>query len=85
MRVADAAIEQQHVYAALVLDRSPPKLLLASASGVSVARLLQQAANRASLHAHTPLEVVDVQPLPPQDPQGLVSFYVTLAPTISGS
>jgi len=84
VRVADAAIEQQHVYAALVLDRSPPKLLLASASGVSVARLLQQAANRASLHAHTPLEVVDVQPLPPQDPQGLVSFYVTLAATILG-
>lgn len=40
---AKLAIEQQRVYAAVVL-LGPPTLLVASASGVSVARLLEQAA-----------------------------------------
>jgi FtsH-binding integral membrane protein len=84
VEAAKAGIEAQRVYAALVLDRSPPQLLLASASGTSVARLLQQAAGRASLAVGTPLAVEDVKPLPPADPQGLVSFYVTLAATILG-
>ena len=31
-----------------------------------------------------PLEVIELHPLPPSDPEGLVSFYVTLAATILG-
>ena len=31
-----------------------------------------------------PLQIVDLHPLPPTDPQGLASFYATLAATILG-
>lgn len=77
-------IGTQRIYGALVLDRSPPRLLVASAAGTSVARLLEQAALQVPPRAGGPLRVVDVHPLPPRDPEGLVSFYVTLAATILG-
>ncbi|MFZ0977574.1 MAG: hypothetical protein WAN22_35485 [Solirubrobacteraceae bacterium] len=32
-----------------------------------------------------PLEVIDLYPLPPSDPERLVSFYVTLSATILAS
>lgn len=82
--VAEHAIDQQRVYAALVVDRSPPELLVASAAGTSVARVLEQAAPKASAIAKQPVTIRDVRPLPPKDPQGLVSFYVMLAATILG-
>jgi hypothetical protein len=81
---AERALRNQSVYAALVAERHDPRLLIASASGVSVARLLEQAAARASATAGVPLRVSDARPLPSQDPQGLVSFYVTIAATILG-
>jgi hypothetical protein len=83
VRYAEREIERQRVYAAVVLG-PPPRLLIASAAGVSVARLLEQAAAQASLTARTHIRVVDLRPLPHKDPQGLVSFYVTLAATILG-
>jgi len=75
---AERAIDEQTIYAAL-LTGAHPRLLVASASGTSVARLLEQAAASAG-----PLTVVDLHPLPSKDPQGLVSFYVTLAATLLG-
>jgi hypothetical protein len=80
--VADAerAIDQQRIYAALVLDGPRPRLLIASASGSSVARLLTTAAT----DVIPPLEVVDRHPLPARDPVGLVAFYATLGATILG-
>jgi hypothetical protein len=75
---AQRAIEDQHVYAALVLDGPAPRLLVASAAGASVSRVLTQAGTESGLR------VVDVLPLGPEDPQGLVVFYVTLAATILG-
>jgi hypothetical protein len=81
---AEHAIEEQTVYAALELDASHPRLLIASAAGVSVARVLTQAAEQLE-HGRTPsLTVTDLHPLPANDPQGLVAFYVTLAATIVG-
>jgi hypothetical protein len=78
---ARRAIEDQHVYAALVLEPKQRQLLVASASGASVARVLEQAATRYAV------AVVDVKPLPPGDPSGLVPFYVfyvELAATLVG-
>jgi hypothetical protein len=82
--VARRAIADQTIYAALVPGPTGPQLLVASASGASVARVLEQAATHVTPRGAGPLEVVDLRPLPPGDPQGLVPFYVTLAATIMG-
>jgi hypothetical protein len=81
---AEAAIGERTIYAALVVGPGRPRLLVAGAAGASVARLLQQTAYRTSQRLDIPVEVVDVRPLPPSDPQGLTSFYVTLGATILG-
>ncbi len=80
---AQAAIDEQASYAALVLGPGSPQLLISSASGASVARALEQAAE-VSQGAGQPVRVVDLHPLPPGDPQGLVSFYVTIAASLIG-
>ncbi|MEU6269431.1 hypothetical protein [Saccharopolyspora shandongensis] len=79
-----SALGDQSIYAALVLTPGHSQLLLSGASGVSVSRVLQQAADQVSRRVPRPLEIIDVHPLPPSDPQGLVSFYVTLGATILG-
>jgi hypothetical protein len=81
---AEEAIGQQATYAALVLGPGRPRLLISSASGASVARVLEQVAGEVTQTTGQPLRVIDLHPLPPQDPQGLVSFYVTLAASIVG-
>ncbi|MCW2887090.1 MAG: hypothetical protein QOE54_3760 [Streptosporangiaceae bacterium] len=81
---ARTAINEQKIYAALVLEPGKPRLLISSASGVSVARVLEQATLQVAQHVSPPIAIVDLHPLPPADPQGLVAFYVTLAATILG-
>jgi hypothetical protein len=81
---AQEAIAQQASYAALVLGPGPPKLLISSASAASVARVLEQAAAQVTQGTGQLVRVVDLHPLPPGDPQGLVPFYVTLAASITG-
>ena len=81
---AKRAIDEQRIYAAVTLTGSRPRLLVASAAGTSVARVLEQAAHAVPPSAGGPLQVVDLHPLPPTDPQGLASFYATLAATILG-
>jgi hypothetical protein len=81
---AERMIAAQRVYCALVLNATRPRLLIASAAGTSVARLLEQAAAEVPPRAGGPLRVVDLHPLPPNDPEGLASFYATLAATILG-
>jgi hypothetical protein len=76
-------VHQQRVYAVLVTEADPPRLMVASAAGMSVARVLEQAAQKVVAPAGPP-RITDVRPLPRTDPQGLVSFYVTLAATILG-
>jgi len=83
-RAAQAAIDQQAEYGALVLGPGPPRLLLSSASGASVARVLQGAAGRASQALGEPVATVDLHPLPPGDPSGLAEFYATLGASIVG-
>jgi hypothetical protein len=81
---AQVAINEQKIYAALVLGHGKPQLLISSASGVSVAQVLEQTAMQSAQHVSPPLAVIDLHPLPPADPQGLVGFYATLAATILG-
>ncbi len=81
---ATRGIDEQQIYAALTLTGSRPRLFIASAAGTSVARVLEQAARAVPARAGGPLQIVDLHPLPPTDPQGLASFYATLAATILG-
>jgi hypothetical protein len=78
------AINQQKIYAALILGREKPQLLISSASGVSVARVLEQTAMQVAPQVSPPLTILDLHPLPVADPQGLAGFYATLAATILG-
>jgi hypothetical protein len=80
---AEAAVDRQILGGVLVLGRQP-ELLVSSAASPSVARALEQAAGQASRVTGTPVEVVDLHPLPPSDPLGLVPFYVTLGATLLG-
>ena len=81
---AERAIDEQRIYAALTLTGSRPRLFVASAAGTSVARVLEQAAQAVPSGPADRLQIVDLHPLPPTDPQGLASFYATLAATILG-
>jgi hypothetical protein len=81
---ARRAIDEQRIYAVLTLKRSAARLFVASAAGTSVARVLEQAAQAVPSRIGGPLRIVDLHPLPPTDPLGLASFYVTLAATILG-
>ena len=81
---AQTAIDQQAEYGALVLGPGTPRLLLSSASGASLAQVLEQAAVRASHALSEPIPIVNLHPLPPGDPLGLAEFYATLAASIVG-
>lgn len=82
---ARAAIDKRQVYAALILAPGrAATVLIASAAGFSVARVLEQAVQRAESQLGRPLDIQDVRPLPRSDPQGLVPFYVTIAATFVG-
>jgi hypothetical protein len=81
---AQSAIDQQAKYGALILGPGKPRVLLSSASGASVARVLEQFAVRASRALGEPIPIVNLHPLPPGDPSGLVEFYATLAASVLG-
>jgi hypothetical protein len=73
------AIDEQRVYAALDLTSSRPTLYVASASGASVARVLER------IYPVDPaVRVVDTHPLQTRDPSGLDVFYRMLVATIIG-
>jgi hypothetical protein len=86
---AEHAINQQTMKAALILDHSPPQLLLvSSAASAPVAALLTTAVEQVGLqiapNSAPPLHTVDIRPLPRTDPNGMIGFYVTFAATILG-
>ena len=86
-QAAQHAIDRQQVYLALIFaPHSPPAVtvLLSSASGPSVARVLSTALPQAATTAKTSLQIRDTHPLPSQDPSGLASFYLTIGATILG-
>jgi hypothetical protein len=73
------AIHEQSVYAALDLTSPTPTLYVASASGASVARVLEQVSV-----ADPAVRVVDTHPLEAADPNGVDIFYLMLVATIVG-
>ncbi|MFF1878970.1 DUF3533 domain-containing protein [Leifsonia sp. NPDC058230] len=79
-----AAIEDQRIYGALVDDGTAGTLYISSASGDSVARLLEADAPVIETRLGHPVTVMDTHPLSPNDPSGLVLFYVPLAAVIIG-
>ena len=81
---ARQAIAQQKIYGALVGAGLHVRLLVASADGTSVARVLEEAARRVKIGPGRVLPVADVHPLPSNDPLGLIPFYLTLASTVTG-
>lgn len=89
---AEQAIEQQQIYAALVSGAeassasspSPSELYISSASGASIARIISAEAAQVGTNLGVPLTVTDLNPLRPNDPSGLVLFYLALASTIIG-
>ena len=78
-RSALQAIEEQRVYTALDLTARRPTMYVASASGASVARVLERISA-----ADPAVRVVDAHPLAADDPNGLDIFYLMLVATIIG-
>ena len=82
---AEAAIREQKVYGALVEQPDgTARLYVSSASGASVARLLQSDAPRLEESIGRTITVIDAHPLAPRDPNGLVLFYMSLAAVVIG-
>lgn len=76
-----AAIDDRTVSGVLDVTHSPPQLLISSASDASTARTLTELNRRREGGL---VEIVDLHPLPANDPQGLAAFYLTIAATILG-
>jgi hypothetical protein len=82
---AETAIGKQRVYVALVFSPAEPKavsVLLSSASGPSVARVLSTSLPQAATRAGAVLTETDLHPLPSQDPSGLAAFYLNIGATL---
>jgi len=82
LAAARSAVDDQRVFAIVDGAADPPTLYVSSASGSSVSRLLTQVVQ--AVPPDIGVRVVDLHPLPESDPQGLTSFYVTIAATILG-
>lgn len=82
---AVAALDEQRIYAALVrAGDGATELLLSSASGPSVARVLEADTAQVEGVLRTSVTVRDLHPVNPRDPSGTVLFYVALASVIMG-
>jgi hypothetical protein len=79
---AIAAINHQEVPAVVDATTTPPELLISSASDPSSARALTQLDQVSP--GHYLLPIVDLHPLPPNDPAGLATFYLVIAATVLG-
>lgn len=82
---AEQAVEAQKIFMIL---RSPAsgrvQMDISSASGASVAQVLQQAAPKVGAAVGARVSVRDLKPLGKGDPRGLAIFYLTLAAVIIG-
>jgi hypothetical protein len=80
------AVEEQQVFAVFELRDNGRHVLLdvSSASGSSVAELLEQAAPAVGRETGVAVTVRDVNPLQDGDPRGLAIFYISLAAVIIG-
>lgn len=86
-QAAEDAMAREELYATLIFDPRAPDavaVLLSSASGPSVTRLLSVALPTAGAAARFSVLTKDLHPLPSEDPSGLAVFYITLGATILG-
>ncbi len=81
---AQRALGEQRIFAVLDFEDGRAQLLIASAAGSSIARLLTEVAFQTSQTSAGPVVVTDLHPLPSGDPNGLMAFYLTLAATLMG-
>ncbi len=82
---ATLAIDEQKIYAALVTGSGKSAdLYISSASGASIAKLIDADATELGDKVGASITVTDLNPLSPSDPSGLVLFYLALAATIIG-
>ncbi|MFD2082998.1 hypothetical protein SAMN05421678_103398 [Actinopolymorpha cephalotaxi] len=82
---AQYAIEEQTVFAIFDLRQERRVTVeVSSASGASVAQLLEQAAPAVGRAVGVEVVVRDLNPTQQGDPRGLVIFYVTLAAVVVG-
>jgi hypothetical protein len=82
---AKQAIDEQTIYAALVTGAdTSAELYISSASGASIAKLIDADATELGQKVGASITVTDLNPLSPNDPSGLVLFYLALAATIIG-
>ncbi|NSC22948.1 ABC transporter permease [Streptomyces albus subsp. chlorinus] len=82
---AKQAIEAQQVFAVLRVERPEGvELDVSSASGASVAELLEEAGPKVGKKIGVPVQVRDLKPLAKGDPRGLAIFYISLAAVIIG-
>jgi hypothetical protein len=79
---AIAAIDDQRVTAVIDASATPPELLISGAGDPSSARIMTQLDQSGAWPSR--LQIVDLHPLPPEDPAGLATFYVVIAATILG-
>ncbi|MFK0121384.1 ABC transporter permease [Streptomyces sp. NPDC090994] len=80
------AVEEQSVFAVFELrdNGRQVRLDVSSASGASVAELLEQAAPAVGKATGVTVTVRDINPLQDGDPRGLAIFYISLAAVIIG-
>lgn len=82
---AKRAIDAQRVFAIMRVERpGGVGLDVSSASGASVAQLLEEAGPKVGREIGVPVEVRDLKPLDKGDPRGLAIFYISLAAVITG-
>ncbi|MFE5239795.1 MULTISPECIES: ABC transporter permease [unclassified Streptomyces] len=84
MAQADAAMNEQRVFAILRSEGDGVMMQVAGASGASVAQLLGETGVKVADTIGVPLTVEDVKPLQKGDPRGLALFYISLAAVIIG-
>jgi hypothetical protein len=83
---AEAAVDDQQVFAVLAVTRAGDAVALdvSSASGVTVAQVLQKTAVEVGRTTGVPVTVRDLNPLQKGDPHGLAIFYISIAAVITG-
>jgi hypothetical protein len=82
---AKRAVDDQKIFTILRQnDRGHIEMDLTSASGASVAEVLQQAGPKVGRQVGVRVTVKDLKPLGRGDPRGLTIFYLTLAADIIG-
>ncbi|GAB36349.1 hypothetical protein [Gordonia otitidis] len=79
-------LQNQQVFAVVDIDvdTRTVDVAVSSASGATVAQLLEQATPQATAGLGYTVNVRDVNPLQPRDPHGLTIFYMMLAAVIIG-